>query len=362
MMPTLLRKAPAAFIALTLPTAALAHGDEIHPGEPIMAMWQFEPEIVAGLLIAAALYIAGVRRGVTARPWRHAVFFAGLAALALALLSPIEPLADHVFAVHQVEHMLLRTIGPMLLLLSQPQAALMRGMPDWLRRGAVGPFVSSPVVRSLFGFFSLPVVATSLFLGTTYFWMWPRWHDIAILDEPIHYMWHVSLLVSGLFFFSTIFDPRPAPAGPRLGTRLAMFWLAAMGNILLGAFLSFKTVPLYSAYGVMGRMFGLDAVSDERIGGLIMWIPGCMMFAAAILLILHRFGVEEERSAARRERMGTAQTHAAVVAAGRGRANKTLGIALASFVLLVLAVALTTAILYDRSLGADRSHAISGGA
>ncbi len=355
-----LRRTLTALIYLAIPAAALAHGDEIHAGEPIMAMWQFEPEIVAGLLIAAALYIAGVRRGVSARAWRHVAFFAGLGALALALLSPIEPLADHVFAVHQVEHMLLRTIGPMLILLSQPQAALMRGMPDWLRRGAVGPFVASPVVRSLFGFFSFPLVATALFLGTTYFWMWPRWHDIAILDEPIHYMWHVSLLVSGLFFFSTIFDPRPAPSGPRLGTRLAMFWFAAMGNILLGAYLSFKTQPLYSAYSVMGRMFGLDAVSDERIGGLIMWIPGCMMFAAAILLILHRWGVEEERSAARRERLGTAQSHAAALAAGRGKANRVLGIALASFVLVVLAVAMTTAILYDRSLGAQHTLSVSG--
>jgi putative membrane protein len=356
------RRAFSALIAFALSTPALAHGDEIHPGEPIMAMWQFEPEIVAGLAIAAALYISGVRRGISAHWWRHAVFFAGLTALGAALLSPIEPLADHVFTIHQVEHMLLRTIGPMLILLSQPQAALMRGMPDWLRRGAVGPFVSSGAVRALFGFFSLPVIATALFIGTTYFWMLPHWHDVAILDEPIHYMWHVSLLVTGLFFFSTIFDPRPAPAGPRLGTRLAMFWLAAMGNILLGAYLSFKSTPLYSAYGVMGRMFGLDAVSDERIGGLIMWIPGCMMFAAAILLILHRFGVEEERSAARRARLGTAAAHAEALAASRSSANRAVAIGLASFVLLVLAVALTTAVLYNHSLGADHARVVSGGA
>ena len=113
-------------INLVLPTAASAHGDEIHAGEPIMSMWQFEPEIVIGLMIALALYTAGARRGAASKWWRHALFFAGLAALALALLSPIEPLADHIFAVHQVEHMLLRTIGPMLIVLSHPQAALMR--------------------------------------------------------------------------------------------------------------------------------------------------------------------------------------------------------------------------------------------
>ena len=76
--------------------------------------------------------------------------------------------------------------------------------------------------------------------------------------------------MTGLFFFSTIFDPRPAPAAPRLGTRLVMFWCAAMGNIILGAFLTFKTAPLYHAYDAMGRMFGLDAVTDEQVGGLTM--------------------------------------------------------------------------------------------
>src|SRR6185437_16272872 len=97
-------------------------------------------------------------------------------------------------------------------------AALLRGMPHWLRRGIFGPVVRSTDIRAAFGFLSKPSVATVLFVGVSWFWMIPRWHDIAILDEPIHYLWHVTLLVAGLFFFSTIFDPRAAPAGPRLGT------------------------------------------------------------------------------------------------------------------------------------------------
>lgn len=326
-----------------------------------MAMWQFEPEIVAGLLIAATLYVAGIRRGVAGKWWRHALYFAGLIALALALLSPIEPLADHVFVIHQIEHMLLRTIGPMLILLSQPQAALMRGMPDWLRKGFFGPLVASSSVRRTFG--SQPAVATILFIGVSWFWMIPRWHDIAILNEPIHYTWHVTLLLTGLFFFSTIFDLRPAPAGARLGTRLAMFWCAATGNILLGAFLTFKTVPLYRAYDIMGRMFGLDALTDEQVGGLTMWIPGCMMFAVSLILILHRWGVDEERAAERRRRMGTAEAHALAQIAGRSRSNKALAAGLGSFVALVLLIALTSAVLYDREMrgGVPTSGLVSSG-
>lgn len=341
--------------AFFLSAPALAHGDEIHKGDSIMSMWRFESEIVAGLLIAGALYIAGIRGSVKRKAWRHAVFFAGLLALALALLSPIEPLADHVFAIHQIEHMLLRTIGPMLILLAQPQAALMRGMPAWLRRGMLGPMVTSRIVRSVFGFLSRPLVATLLFVGITWFWMLPHWHDVAILDERIHYMWHVSLLVSGLFFFSTIFDPRSEPAGPTLAVRLAMFWAAAMGNILLGAFLSFKTAPLYHAYDVMGR-FWLDPVSDERVGGLIMWIPGCMMFAVSILLIVHRWGTEENRNEERRKRLGTAAAHSAAAIANRERANRGVAIGLASFAMLVLLIALSTGVIYQHEIGV---HAVA---
>lgn len=339
------------------PAAAFAHGDEIHPGEPIMAMWQFPPEIVLGLAIAIWFYIAGMRRGGRVARWRHGLFFAGLAALTLALLSPIEPLADHVFAIHQIEHMLLRSIGPMLLLLSQPQAVLMRGMPGPVRRGLLGPVVGNRAVRALFGLLSQPLIATVMFVGVSWFWMIPRWHDIAILDETIHYGWHVSLLITGLFFFSVIFDPRQAPAGPRLGTRLTMFWCAAMGNIVLGAFLAFKNIPLYHAYDVMGRMFALAPVADEQIGGLIMWIPGCMMFAISGILILHRWGMEEERASARRSRMGLDNLRAARQAKALPQSNQMLAIGLAGFVLLALTTALVVAMFYDHELaGMAHSH------
>jgi putative membrane protein len=234
-------------------------------------------------------------------------------------------------------------------------------MPDWLRRGAVGPVVASRAVRRVFGVIANPAVATVLFIGVSWFWMIPRWHDIAILDEPIHYMWHVSLLVTGLFFFWTIFDPRPAPAGPRLGARLMMFWCAAMGNIILGAFLTFKSVPLYHAYDVMGRMFGLDPMTDEQIGGLTMWIPGCMMFAVSVLLILHRWGVDEQRADDRRRRMGTAEIYAATRAAGLRQSNRALAVGLGSFVVLVLFVALTSAVLYDREMRAGPAPGVSSG-
>lgn len=342
-------------LLLAIPSAALAHGD-VDMGQPWWTWWQFSPEIVFGLLFAGWIYRRGIARGASGALWRHIAFYGGLVALALALLSPIEPLADHVFAVHQIEHMLLRTVGPLLLLLSAPQAALMRGLPDWLRRPVVQPVVASAGVRSTFGFLSRPPIATVLFLFVTYFWMWPRWHDIAILNEPIHYLWHVSLLLSGLLFFSVLLDPRPAPAGPGIGASLMMFWLAAMGNILLGAFLSFKSGQLYHAYDVAGRLW-LSPASDEQIGGLTMWIPGTMMFAFAALIVLHRWASDEGRSDARRVRLGTAEAHAAALRSQWRRSNRVLAFGLGSFAALVLAVAMSAAVIYEHELAPSAPHA-----
>jgi putative membrane protein len=354
--PRALLYAPAfAFIA----SAARAHGTEVHEGQPWWTMWQLSPEILFGLLFAGWVYGRGMLRTAQGFAWRAVAFYAGLVALAAALLSPIEPLADHIFAIHQVEHMLLRTVGPMLILIGAPQAALMRGLPDWLRQPLVRPLIGSNGTRTVFGFLSRPAVATLLFLVASYFWMIPRWHDIAILDEPIHYLWHVSLLVSGLFFFSVLFDPRSAPSGPSLGTRLTMFFLAAMGNILLGSFLSFKTHQLYFAYDAIGRFWDVGAISDERIGGLTMWIPGTMMFALSAIYILYRWGGEEGRLDARRSRAGIAAAHAEKLQSDAARSNRMMAVGLGSFAVMVLAIVVAASALYEHELATD---SMAGGA
>ena len=337
---------------------AWAHGD-IGPGEnPLLAI-PFSPEIFVGLILAAFIYAVGLKRMTPqqrrARLWRHIAFFGGLVALGIALQSPIEPIADHLFVVHQVEHMLLRTVGPLLLMLSLPQPVLMRGLPGWARRGIAQPLVTSGVIRAIFGVLSQPFVATLLFVGVSSFWMLPKYHDIAILDEPIHYLWHVSLLVTGLIFFWRVFDARQPPAGPSVPARLFMLWFAAIGNILLGAFLSFKTAVLYSAYIQMGRFWGLDALSDERFGGLTMWIPGGMMLALAAIAVVWQRKRQEERNEVVRLRMGDeAPLLADDFVAARRSGNRTMALGMVFFVSLVFVLAFTVVIIVEN--GAVQLH------
>jgi putative membrane protein len=312
------------------------------------AAWPLTPGITLSIMLAGGLYIAGQRERAERGDnpdLRHLAFFGGLAALFLALQSPIEPLSDHLFFVHQIEHMLLRTTAPMLLVLAAPQAALLRGMPAWLRRNAVSPIVGNPLIHTL-RILGHPAVATILFVGTTYFWMIPRYHDLAILDEPVHYLWHTTLFLSGLIFFWRILDPRPTPLGASLGVRLFMFWTASIGNILLGSYLSFKHQVLYHAYDEMGRLWGISAATDETFGGLTMWIPGSMMFVATAMLMIYRWAQQEERSFARSGAVASGRVTAAQFVQQRRSANRKMAVGLVFFMITVAALTFTTVLFY----------------
>ncbi len=348
---------PAIIVTAFLPLLAIVppvlRVDHILPLARIWTIWPLTPGITLSTLAIAWLYITGQRDVAAAqvpdRPGalHHLAFFGGVAAIFVALQSPIEPLADHLFVAHQVEHMLLRTAGPMLLMLAAPQAALMRGLPSWTRRRVLAPLVGSPIIRAP-GVLGQPAIATVLFVGTTYFWMVPRYHDLAILDEPIHYLWHTTLLLSGLVFFWRLLDPRPYPLGASLGVRLSMFWFASIGNIVLGSYLSFKQGVLYHAYDVMGRLW-LSPTIDERFGGLTMWIPGSMMFAVTSLLMIYRWARQEERAAARLHAAGMVVPTVAEFVASRQAANLKMAIGLLAFAATVLVISLAVVLTYRYS-------------
>ncbi|MDE2488404.1 MAG: cytochrome c oxidase assembly protein, partial [Alphaproteobacteria bacterium] len=146
--------------------------------------WDFTPDIVIATALVVAIYVSGmVRRRDAATPVpmaRHALFFGGVAAVFISLQSPIDAIADRLFLVHQIQHLLLRMVGPMLLALSAPEALLTAGLPQALRRKALAPAASNRAVRALFGVLGHPAVATLLFIAALYVWELPRLHDYAV--------------------------------------------------------------------------------------------------------------------------------------------------------------------------------------
>jgi len=335
-------------VLLIAPSAAMAGEGAAAAG--IVNTWDFSPVIVIPTLLVLAIYAAGLERrpgAFDASPWRHMAFFWGGGMTFLSLASPIDALADHLFFMHQVQHMLIRVIGPMLIALAQPQATLIAGLPASVRRKVLGPVASAGPVSALFRFLTRPVVATALFVASLYIWQWPPLHDAAILHQPIHDVMHFTMLAAGLLFFWRVFDQRGTPKGVPFGARLMMLWVAVLANIPIGAYISFKSHELYSAYDVVGRLFGISPMDDERLGGFIMQAPSSMMMLVAVIAVIHAWGRFEERVDDRRlSLIAVAPTAAAPApAVGQTRRNRALALGLGAFAACMLGAAVTVGVL-----------------
>jgi len=303
-------------------------------------------------LLALVIYGTGAwrrrHRTPATKGWRHAAFVVGLAAIFIALQSPVDPIAERAFWMHQVQHLLLRMLGPFLIMLSAPQTIMTAGLPETIRRGILVPLVGNRWVRGFFGFFAHPVIATGLFIFTLVFWQVPGYHNLALRNEPLHYLMHISMLWSGLFFWWRVLDFRPRPLAAPFAARFLMLWIALAANIALGAYLFFKQQVLYRAYDDVGRLWDLGALADERAGALIIWLPGSMMTVIGILVVLGLW-LRHERLTARRntaspdpDRLMLQTSQNSTVQADR---NRGIALSLAAFVLLIVVILITLGLL-----------------
>jgi putative membrane protein len=237
--------------------------------------------------------------------WRTATFFLGLAALLAALASPIDSYASISFTAHMVQHMLLTVVAAPLLMLGAPIRPLLRGLPAVVRSAVVRPLARAPVVRRIVHLLRHPLVAAALYVGGLYAWHVPGLYDAAVADARVHVLEHAWFFLSALLFWSVVIDPEPFRA--TLGYAARLPYLLVMGaaqNTVLGGVLSFTTRPLYTAFEG-SALFGFDRVTDQRVGGAIMWVAGDLVFLAAASVAFFLWLAEEEAMQKRRERIAS---------------------------------------------------------
>jgi cytochrome c oxidase assembly factor CtaG len=222
-------------------------------------------------------YARGVRRMKRRRwpVWRTGVFFLGIATLLLALVPALEAIAADLFSVHMLQHVLLTMIAPPLLFIGEPVRPLLLGLPDVLRARVVRPAGRERLGSRTRPRPAHPLVAVVLFVGGVYLWHWPPLYDGAVEDARIHVLEHAHFFGAAMLFWSVVIDPLPFRGTLPYAARIIYLLLAgAAQNTLLGGILSFSTRLLYPHYADRTLRYGLDALTDQRIGGALMWVVG----------------------------------------------------------------------------------------
>lgn len=221
-------------------------------------------------------------RAVTGR--QRAAFIAGVAALWVASGSPIHDLAErYLYSAHMIQHLIQGFVVPPLLLL---------GIPEWMGELLLRPRGVRTVVRRL----AAPLVAALLFNAALMLIHWPAVVDLMLASELWHGVAHVVLIATGLLMWLNIASPVPAVV-PRLGPlqQLGYLFLQSVLPTIPATFLTFGETPLYRVYESFPRVWGISALEDMRIAGLIMKIGGGFLLWGIITVLFFRWAADEER-------------------------------------------------------------------
>jgi putative membrane protein len=249
-----------------------------------MIVWNLQPSILLGITLMVGAYLASVgplrKNFPGARRISRAKIISFLLAattLFIALVSPIDQIGDHyLFSVHMLQHLLLTLATPPLLLL---------GTPDWL----LEPLLQTRPIARLARFLTLPSVSFGLFNAVFAAYHIPGIYDFTLRNEPAHIIAHLLLMSTATITWMPVLSPSSGLA--RLSYPLQIFYLflEAIPPTVLAALITFASDVIYPTYAAAPRVFGISALEDQQIAGLVMWIPGTFVYLGALTVVFFKW-------------------------------------------------------------------------
>lgn len=215
--------------------------------------------------------------------WRVASWMAGVAVIFFALNGPLHALADErLFAAHMVQHILLMLVMPPLLIMGLPPALVGKALESrWVYR--LGRLLTHPAVA--FAAYNVVLIG----------WHVPAMYDAALADHGVHIVQHLTFMAAAVMMWWPVVDPVPElrriPTGPLLMMYIFAFWIPSG---ILAAFITMSDTVIYPFYTDAPRVLEvLTPLQDQRLGGVIMWVPGMAIFLIAVSVIFFRWTADE---------------------------------------------------------------------
>ena len=259
----------------------------------ILKDWTLPPWLTLLVLLTGLVYLRAWKAIRVTRPrqfsgLRLASFLGGLIVLWLAIGSPMDGFADALLSAHMLEHLLLMSLVPPLLLCGLPVVPLLRGLPATLTRRVVGPLLRSKLLRRVGETAATPLVAWLAMTLTFLAWHIPRAYDFALEHEGWHVVEHLCFLGTSLLFWHCVLRPWPARANRRTWGILLFLLSADIVNTALSAFLAFCDRPVYRFYVDHPNPFNVSPLEDQVLGAVMMWVLGSIAFLVPAMLLTVR--------------------------------------------------------------------------
>ncbi len=262
--------------------------------------WNLDPVVILVLTGLAVTYCRGLIRILRRSPSRRDMVFkqgilfaAGVLVIAVALVTPLDPLSEQLSSAHMAQHMLLMTVAAPLMVAGKPGLTMLWGLPPDLRRDLVQRCLGASWCRKTLLILRLPLVAWTVYALATWSWHMPAAFDAALDNPFVHDIQHVSFFFAGCVFWRVLLDPS-SPS--RLSAPLAVVYLftTTLHATILGVFMTLAPSPWYAGYVGPTAMWGLTAIEDQQLAGLIMWMPACFPYLAVAVVLFAKSLMESE--------------------------------------------------------------------
>jgi len=265
---------------------------------PVHATWTLAPIVLLALVGYAGIYgwrwrDARAEGGARAAPVsRLALWLTGVFCLFIALISPIDALGEQLATMHMVQHLLIADLVPICLTL---------GLTKWILRPATRRIHWLERKAGPFGHPAFGVIA---YVGAMWAWHVPALYDAALRHPYVHVLEHLSFAAAGLLYWWHLLSPIRSRL--RLGGLGPVLYMASTKLLVgfLGILLAFSPSLLFDFYGTSGTRWGLSALDDQHVAGLVMALEQTFVMGIALTYLFFRMLAESEEADLRAERFG----------------------------------------------------------
>jgi len=273
--------------------------------------WEPSPAALALLALGAVIYVRGCRRRRTPIS-RQIRFWLGWVLMWQAFQSRWDYYAEHQFFLHITQQLSLHDFAPLLIMWSYPLSTLRAGIPLHWRLRWLRPLNRNRIVGTIKQILFHPLVAAVLFGGMALLWLIPSFHPFVMLNAPTYRLMNWSMALDGLLFWWLVLDSRPSPpAHLTPGKRVFLPLIAMLPTMAWGAVLALSMTDYYPIYAICGRALNLEPLTDQHLGGLILWIPGSFAMVLGSLIALRHWMRLSERGRIRPKAVSTPRAAAA---------------------------------------------------
>ncbi|MBW3657522.1 MAG: cytochrome c oxidase assembly protein [Actinobacteria bacterium] len=258
----------------------LAHAGVPLAPHDLWTAWNLDPLIIVALVGALWLHRRGRRRDAV---WRNRAFAAAMAAIAIAIVSPLDALSGALASAHMVQHVLLVVVAAPLLAFSSPGGALLRGAPVAARRVPGATRRRLRLRASTLRLPSSPAVVWLLHVVALWVWHSAAAYDAALSSPFLHAAEHLAFLGTGVLLWRVAIGRRTARAS--YGASVLLVFGTAMQSVFLSFLLTFANEAWYG-YGETTAAWGLTPLADQQLAGAIMWIPAGIVYVVIAMVLL----------------------------------------------------------------------------